>query len=59
MPEARRRGVGAEKTAAPLREARAMGYRAGILSASDMGLPVYQRLGFRIVCLVELFGWSA
>jgi ribosomal protein S18 acetylase RimI-like enzyme len=47
LPEARRLGVGAAMTLAPLQEARAMGYRMGILHSSEQGEGVYRRLGFR------------
>ena len=46
IPEARRQGLGMALTLAPLREARAMGYRIGVLHPSDMGRGVYRRLGF-------------
>ena len=46
IPEARRQGIGMALTLAPLREARAMGYRIGVLHPSDMGRGVYRRLGF-------------
>lgn len=59
IPSARRQGVGSAVTLAPLLEARAAGYRAGILHASSLGRPVYERMGFRTVCTMEYFLWRA
>jgi GNAT superfamily N-acetyltransferase len=55
VPEARRHGVGAAITHAPMREAREHGYRYGILSASVMGESVYRRLGFVEYCRLETY----
>jgi len=46
IPAARRQGIGMAMTLAPLREARAMGYRISVLHPSDMGRGVYRGLGF-------------
>jgi GNAT superfamily N-acetyltransferase len=54
---ARRQGFGAAITLAPLLEAREMGYRIGVLSASPMGFSVYQRLGFQEYCKLGLYQW--
>ncbi len=58
VPEARRRGIGAALTLTPLREARAMGYRIGILHSSEMGLGVYRRLGFQEYCRMSHYVWA-
>lgn len=55
VPPARGRGLGAALTLAPLLEARARGYRAGVLQSSEMGFNVYRRLGFEKLCDVAHF----
>lgn len=55
VPEARRQGIGAALTLAPLREARARGYHIGVLSPSDMGLRLYQSIGFQEYCKVDIY----
>ena len=49
VPAARRKGIGAAITLQPLLDARAQGYRYGVLFATEMGLPMYKRLGYREV----------
>lgn len=46
LPEARRRGVGAQMTAVPLAEARRRGFRVGALQTSQTGQGLGRRLGF-------------
>jgi ribosomal protein S18 acetylase RimI-like enzyme len=56
VPEARRQGIGSAMTLTPLRDARAMGFRIGILHASSMGLGLYRRLGFQQYCRMSCYG---
>jgi GNAT superfamily N-acetyltransferase len=58
VPEARGQGIGAALTLAALREARAMGYRIGILGSSQMGLGLYRRLGFQEYCKFGICIWE-
>jgi len=59
VPSARRQGIGALITLAALWDARALGYGIGVLGASSMGYPVYQRLGFRQYCTIGIFEWRS
>ena len=47
VPSARGKGLGRAITLAPLLEAQARGYQYVCLQATQMGFPVYQRIGFR------------
>ena len=54
----RGQGIGAEITLAALREARDLGYSVGVLGSSEMGYPVYRRLGFEEYCRIGLYEWG-
>lgn len=49
LPEARGRGIGEAMTWHCVRRGAAMGCVAATLQATDMGRPVYERMGFRLV----------
>lgn len=58
IPEARGLGIGSAVTLAPLLEARQMGYRIGVLQASQKGYNVYRRLGFQDFGHLSLYLWE-
>lgn len=51
----RGRGIARAMTSAALREGRTRGYRAGVLQATAMGVPVYRRLGFRTYSEFDIY----
>jgi ribosomal protein S18 acetylase RimI-like enzyme len=58
IPDARRKGFGSAITLASLRDARAMGYRAGVLQSTKMGMRIYPRMGFREYGRSSIYVWS-
>ena len=56
VPSARRRGIGAAMTVAALEDGRAAsGEPLAVLTATDLGLPVYRRLGFEERCTFKAY----
>ena len=55
VPDARRRGFGKAMTARVVADGAAAGCDVAVLQASDMGKPIYERMGFRTV--VEYVGY--
>jgi ribosomal protein S18 acetylase RimI-like enzyme len=57
-PDARRRGIGLAMTRTALRAGHAAGYRAATLQATEMGAPVYRKLGFKACCEIGIYAWE-
>ncbi len=55
LPAVRGQGLGRAMTVAALGEARDRGYRVGVLQGTEMGVPVYRRLGFREHSRFEIY----
>jgi GNAT superfamily N-acetyltransferase len=55
VPEARGKGIGREVTLAALRDARDLGFSLSTLGSSDLGLPVYLRIGYEEVCRIRVY----
>jgi GNAT superfamily N-acetyltransferase len=57
LDKARGKGIGTALTREPLLFAKRMGYGHAVLEASEMGYPIYERLGFRKVCEFSIHAW--
>jgi ribosomal protein S18 acetylase RimI-like enzyme len=58
LPKARRQGIGTAMTLEPLCDARALGYRVGVLTSSELGVGVYRKLGFEEYCKIGQYSWT-
>jgi len=59
VPTARRQGIGAAITHHALREARDSGFPYAVLGSSPAGRSVYESLGFRTYCEIDLYEWDS
>lgn len=59
VPNARGQGIAGALTVSGLQLMEAAGYRWGVLFSSPMGVPVYERLGFRTYCSISRYLWRA
>jgi GNAT superfamily N-acetyltransferase len=57
LPHARRRGISTAITAHALRQARDLGYRIAMLTASPHGIGNYRRIGFQEFCTFRWYRW--
>ncbi|HEY1368361.1 MAG TPA: GNAT family N-acetyltransferase [Gaiellaceae bacterium] len=57
LEPARRRGIGTAMTIAALELARGHGHTTAVLTASELGVRLYEQLGFRCVGLVRRYFW--
>jgi GNAT superfamily N-acetyltransferase len=59
VPTVRRQGIGAAITQHALREARDSGIPYAVLGSSPAGRSVYESLGFRTYCEIDLYEWGS
>jgi GNAT superfamily N-acetyltransferase len=50
LPEARGKGISTAVSLASLLSARERGYKVAVLTSTDMGYPIYMKLGFKEIC---------
>lgn len=57
LPEMRGKGLGKAVTLAAIMAAKKAGKKVAVLEASEMGQPVYEKLGFRVLCRLNTMTW--
>ncbi len=57
LPKYQHRGIGTAITLAPLIDAHKRGYEIAVLTATAQGFPVYDRIGFRKLEVMEQYYW--
>jgi len=55
VPEARKKGVGAAVMVETMKEGLKFGAKVAVLESTNMGKPLYERLGFKTVNSCELY----
>ena len=55
LPSARRKGMGTAISLAALNKAKEHGYKVAVLYGTEMGYPIYKRLGFKDICTIEIY----
>jgi len=55
LPKMRGKGIGTELSLHPLRIARTMGLKIGVLDATEQGIGIYQRIGFKKVMTPKIY----
>jgi len=55
LPSYRNKGCGLKITQATMKEAKNSGFKKVVLQATPMGMPVYQRVGFRECCRAQIY----
>lgn len=58
LPEVRGMGMGTALTLEPLKTARDMGFKVGVLQSSRMGLGIYNKIGFKQYCTIDQYSWK-
>jgi predicted acetyltransferase len=57
IPEARGKGIGTQMSIRPLKDGLDSGYALGVLDATEMGYPVYKKMGFKEYFKSPVYIW--
>jgi len=57
VPEARGKGIGTQMSLRPLKDGLDAGYPLGVLDSTDMGYPVYKKIGFKEYFKSPVYIW--
>ena len=57
IPEARGKGIGTQMSLRPLKDGLNAGYPLGVLDSTDMGYPVYKKMGFKEYFKSPVYIW--
>jgi GNAT superfamily N-acetyltransferase len=58
IPQERGKGIGTSMSLHCLKEGKEKGYFFGVLRASNLGLNIYKKIGFKKYCNIDIYNWA-